>query len=100
MGVQGKFKFFSFIIVYLSSFFLSPPPCTMTYNQFERAVSVPRLQKYLTACHNDRKKARRLYRVNIHLSQKIFAVMSIFEVVLRNAIDQHYTAVKGNDWIA
>ena len=71
----------------------------MTYNQFERAVSTPRLNKYLAGCGNDKRKAMRLYKLNIQLSQKLFAVLSVFEVVLRNSIDRHYIAVMGNDWL-
>lgn len=45
-----------------------------------------------------------LYRANLRLSQEIFSVLSVFEVVLRNKIDSHYRTifnpVIGNDeWL-
>jgi hypothetical protein len=72
----------------------------MTYSEFEKVISVPRLQKYLDACNGNTKTAMKLYRSNIRLSQKIFAVMSIFEVVLRNSINTHYKKFKGSNWLA
>lgn len=40
-----------------------------------------------------------LYRTNIRLSFKIFAVISVFEVVFRNAIDTHYKIRFGDQWL-
>jgi hypothetical protein len=40
-----------------------------------------------------------LYRLNLRLSQKLFTVISCFEVALRNRICQHYSAIYGNDWL-
>lgn len=45
-----------------------------------------------------------LYRANLRLSQEIFSVLSVFEVVLRNQIDTHYKTMFypliGNDeWL-
>jgi hypothetical protein len=46
----------------------------------------------------------KLYRANIRLSQKIFSILGVFEIVLRNAIDTHYKtqflATTGNtEWL-
>jgi hypothetical protein len=71
----------------------------MQFADFERLVSAPRINKYVTACNHDKRKAQALYRANIRLSQELFAVMCIFEIVLRNAIDISYRNSKGNDWI-
>ena len=57
---------------------------------FERAVSKPRLSRYLAAYNGDWKKAQKLYLANLRISQKLYAVISVFEVALRNAIDEHY----------
>lgn len=69
----------------------------MTYSRvmnrrtmFERAVSKPRMSRYLTAYEGDWKKAQRLYLANLRVSQKLYAIISVFEVALRNAIDEHY----------
>lgn len=71
----------------------------MTYNQFEEVLSVSRLTKYSTACLKNKRKTLQLYRANIRLSQKLYAVIGIFEVALRNAIDRHFLAIKGQDWL-
>lgn len=57
---------------------------------FERAVSKPRLARYLTAYGGDWKKAQKLYLANLRISQKLYSVISVFEVALRNAVDEHY----------
>lgn len=76
----------------------------MKYIDFEALISPPRCFRYVAACNNDTRKAMTLYRANLRLSQEIFSVLSIFEVVLRNKIDQHYRAIFrptiGNDeWL-
>ena len=59
----------------------------MDYEQFEALLSRPRLQRYLDAVQ-DKEKALLLYAYNIQLSQQLFAVISMFEVILRNKINQ------------
>jgi hypothetical protein len=71
----------------------------MKYSDFERIMSVTRMNRYLSACGNNSKKAMTLYRKNLHLSQELFTVISCFEVALRNSIDRQYTSLYGNDWL-
>ncbi|WP_421889785.1 Abi family protein [Marinoscillum sp.] len=71
----------------------------MRYKEFERVMSVPRMNRYLIACNNNSRQAMTLYRLNLSLSQELFTVVSCFEIALRNAIDTHYTKVHGNDWL-
>lgn len=71
----------------------------MLYSDFERFMSNPRMAKYCAACGNDSRKAMTLYRSNIRLSNEIFAILSLFEVALRNAIDAHYRKNKGTNWL-
>ncbi len=59
----------------------------MEYKVFERIMSKKRMNRYLTACGGDTRKAMTLYRYNLHLTQDVFTVISCFEVALRNAID-------------
>lgn len=40
-----------------------------------------------------------LYRANIRLSQKLYAVIGLFEVALRNNIDLHFITIKGPQWL-
>jgi hypothetical protein len=63
----------------------------MQYEDFEKILSKARLNRFLKACNNDKQKALLLYRLNIELSQNYYAILSMFEVALRNAIDNHYT---------
>ncbi len=76
----------------------------MKYTDFEALICPVRCFRYLTALLNDTRKTMTLYRANLRLSQEIFSVLSVFEVVLRNKIDQHYRAAFnptiGNDeWL-
>lgn len=72
----------------------------MKYPDYERAFSAARLKKYLTACGGDTAKALILYRQNVKLCQKFYGMLNIFEVILRNAINEHYKAYfNDSDWI-
>jgi hypothetical protein len=72
----------------------------MTYSDYERAFSPARLSRYLNACGGDKNKALTLYRHNVKLCQKFYGVLSLFEIVLRNAINEHYKQhFTDNDWI-
>jgi len=66
---------------------------------FHTAVSSSRFNKYLNACGNNRRKARKLYRANLALSEKLYSVIGIFEVILRNSIDRHFKNLYGNTWL-
>lgn len=72
----------------------------MKYSDYEIAFSPARLSRYSNACGRDQNKALTLYRHNVKLCQKFYGVLSLFEVVLRNAINEHYKRHFGdNDWI-
>jgi len=72
----------------------------MKYEEYEKALSVPRIGKYKIACNGDKNKALILYRYNIKLCQKFYGILGVFEVVLRNAINEHYKALlQDNDWL-
>ena len=72
----------------------------MTYSDFEIAFSKPRIGRFLLAAKGDQEKALRLYKQNIQISQTLFGLLSIFEVTLRNKIDQYYrNYFKDNDWL-
>ena len=73
---------------------------TMKYLNYEKAFSPARLNKYLKACGGDKTAALTLYRHNVKLCQKFYGILNIFEVVLRNAINEHYKAHFGDsNWI-
>ena len=72
----------------------------MKFEDYEKALSAPRIGKYKLACKGDKNKALILYRYNIKLSQKLYGVMGVLEVVLRNAINVHFkTQLGDNDWL-
>lgn len=71
----------------------------MKYSDFEEAMSPERMRKYVWACANDTKRAMTLYRYNLRLSQEMFAIVSCFEVTLRNKIDKEMKSHFGNDWL-
>lgn len=71
----------------------------MSYSLFEQSLSSERMSRYVEACGGDKNKAVYLYRLNLRLSQGLFTVVGCFEVVLRNAIDVHYTNRHGANWL-
>lgn len=72
----------------------------MKYFEYEKAFSQARLNKYIGACNGNPTKALILYRHNVKLCQKFYGILNIFEVVLRNAINDHYKTVFNDaDWI-
>ena len=72
----------------------------MNYSDYERAFSAVRLNKYRAACGGDYDQAINLYRYNVGLCQKFYALLNLFEVALRNAIDAHYREYLGcENWI-
>ena len=72
----------------------------MKYEEYEIALSVPRIGKYRLACKGDKNKALILYRYNIKLCQKFYGVLGVLEVVLRNAVNEHFKMkLQDNDWL-
>lgn len=72
----------------------------MREDLFEKYISRPRYDKYLTAAGGNIIRARKLYDANIRLAQAFHPLLSQFEVVLRNGINEIMT-IKYNDgdWI-
>jgi hypothetical protein len=71
----------------------------MVNSQFNTAISAPRFTRYLSACNYHQERAEKLYRLNLRFSQKMYAVVGVFEVILRNSIDRHYQMQKGPLWL-
>lgn len=72
----------------------------MKYKDFIAILSEARMSKYKYAAGGNKTKTIQLYHHNLKLSQRVFGVIGMFEVILRNAIYEHYSA-KYNDpeWI-
>ncbi len=71
----------------------------MTSSDLERAFSVPRFKRYVEAAQGDYARGYDWYKTNLRLSAKMFSVISVFEVVFRNAIDQHYQVQYDPLWL-
>ena len=72
----------------------------MTYPDYEAALSSARLNRYVIAVDGDTNKEIKLYRLNIQLSQLFYALLSVFEVCLRNRVDMHYaTHFADQEWL-
>jgi hypothetical protein len=72
----------------------------MKYKNLEEILSKERLNKYLQVTSQDKRRAIRLYKANLKVSQAFLPVFSVFEVVLRNKLDsvlEHYFG--DADWI-
>jgi len=89
--IKSKYFYYKIIILLCSQ---------MSYNTFERALSQPRIERFLTACKGNKRKALRLYRLNVRLSQSFYSIIGIFEISLRNAIDNHYkSTLTDKEWL-
>lgn len=72
----------------------------MDFETSKKLYSEPRMRKYLNACAADKRMAMQLYRYNLRLCQRFYGTLNLFEVMLRNAINRHYTAhYSDSDWI-
>ena len=72
----------------------------MKYNDFISLLSEARMSKYSSVAHGDKVKTVQLYHHNLKLSQRLFGVIGMFEVMLRNAIYNHYRHSFGDaEWI-
>lgn len=71
----------------------------MRYEEFEHFISEKRLRRYVAACGGNTRKAMTLYRYNVELAQSMFAIIGLFEVALRNAIDRQLISLFGNEWL-
>ncbi len=72
----------------------------MDFRTSQKLYSVPRMRKYLNACAGNKGKTMQLYRYNLRLCQRFYGALNLFEVMLRNAINEHYAGYYSDpDWI-
>lgn len=71
----------------------------MRYKEFERIISEERMNRYVSACGGNTRKAMTLYRYNLQLSQEMFTIVSCFEVALRNGINVVLSNRLGEEWL-
>lgn len=53
-----------------------------------KILSKPRFERYLSACNQNEQNALELYRLNLLICRSFYPLLSIFEVSLRNALDE------------
>ncbi len=72
----------------------------MKFDKKRFYLSAPRLNRYLQATGNSQTKAVRLYMANLRLVKAFHPVIGLFEVIVRNCINNELSAhFKDPDWI-
>lgn len=72
----------------------------MKYNELTTLLSEARISKYNYVTHGNKARTIQLYHHNLKLSQRLFGVIGMFEVALRNAIYNHYrNSFNDAEWI-
>lgn len=69
----------------------------MNYLEIRKYLSAARLTRYEATCNNDYQKVLKMYQTNLKLSQAFYPLLSLFEVVLRNALNEELTHYFSND---
>jgi len=73
---------------------------SLNYSEIEKYISRARLQHYENICSGEPRKTLKLYQTNLRLSQAFYPILSLFEVILRNAIDYELTLLfSDNNWL-
>jgi len=70
-----------------------------TIREIESVLSSDRFETYLLLAHGDKKEALVRYRENIVLSHKLFTILHLLEVCLRNKIDHVFCIDYGSNWL-
>lgn len=72
----------------------------MDFSKIEYFISLPRISRYLQATNGDKDLAAELYLDNLELAKAFHPLIGVFEVALRNALNNKITAHLGDsDWI-
>lgn len=67
---------------------IGPVNQTKVNQAVAKAISPARFAPYLATCSNHHKRALDLYWWNVRMSREIYAALHLFEVFLRNAMDE------------
>lgn len=72
----------------------------MEYSKLQQHLSKPRLNRFYIAASNSKHKAKLLYEVNLNVSKSFYPVLNLFEIILRNNIDNTLSNYFSDpDWI-
>lgn len=58
------------------------------YQKIEKYLSKARLRRYEEVYDHDKRRALKLYQANLRLSRAYYPILSLFEVVFRNAVNE------------
>lgn len=85
---------------YSANMVILKPITKMKINLRHQYLSRSRYNRYLYPTHNHKKKAKRLYNANIRLAQAFHPLLTQFEVILRNSLNNILAAhFIDPDWI-
>ncbi len=72
----------------------------MDFKTSKKIFSAARFGRYYRACDGNKSRTMQLYRYNLRLCQRFYGILNIFEVILRNAVNEHYLSYySDSDWI-
>lgn len=72
----------------------------MKYEKLEHFVSLPRMDRFLTASNGSKTDAQELYKANLKIAESFYPILHLFEIFLRNTINYRLTQHFSNpDWI-
>lgn len=72
----------------------------MKYQLRNKYLSEPRINRYLNATHQNKVRSKRLYHANIRLAQAFHPILTQFEVILRNSLNEQLSVYfSDKDWI-
>jgi hypothetical protein len=70
------------------------------YQKLELYISKTRLDRFLNACNGCEVSAQRLYQANLKVAESFYSVLNLFEVFLRNNINNELSKHFGDqEWI-
>ena len=67
------------------------------WTSLEKALSAPRLGRYLQAYKDDKEKAHQGYVHNLQLCESLLASLSVLEIALRNAMSNQMAKLYGQE---
>jgi hypothetical protein len=70
------------------------------YDELENYLSKDRLRKYLKLTNGDKVESIKLYETNLKYSSQMYLILSCFEVMLRNTINNTLVDKLDVNWIA
>ncbi|MBC7412682.1 MAG: Abi family protein [Bacteroidia bacterium] len=73
---------------------------SLNYNTLQKYISSSRLTNYELICNGNPDKTLKLYHTNLRLSQAFYPLLSLLEVILRNAINEELSNYFNDpDWL-